>query len=156
MSSAGGKGATKAPAENRVDGLRIGTIFNHMVKYSTDPLSITFGALSDPTRRAILVRLADGEATVGEIAQPFEMSLPAVSKHLAVLADAGLITRSKEGRIRRCGMRAEPLHAAYDWISTYKRFWEDRLDSLETYLRNTADQEDKTKGKADGRNSDQD
>jgi DNA-binding transcriptional ArsR family regulator len=127
-----------------------------MVKYNTDALSLTFAALSDPTRRAILVRLAEGEATVGEIAEPFEMSLPAVSKHLAVLAEAGLITRSKEGRIRRCGMRAEPLHAAYDWISTYKRFWEDRLDSLEAYLRNTAEQQDKSKGQDNGGNRDKD
>ena len=127
-----------------------------MVKYNTDSLSMTFAALSDPTRRAILIRLADGEATVGEIAQPFDMSLPAVSKHLAVLAGAGLITRSKEGRIRRCGMRAEPLHAAYDWISTYRRFWEDRLDSLEAYLRSTAKKEDTSKGQDHGRNRDQD
>ncbi len=127
-----------------------------MVKYRSDSLSTTFAALADPTRRAILVRLADGEATVGEIAQPFEISLPAVSKHLAVLADAGLITRSKEGRVRRCGMRAEPLHRAYDWIRTYRRFWEDRLDSLEAYLRNGTDQEDLSKGEDDGGNRDDD
>ncbi len=127
-----------------------------MVKYSVDPLTTTFAALADPTRRAILVRLADGDASVGEIAQPFDMSLPAVSKHLAVLADAGLITRSKEGRVRRCGMRAEPLHAAYDWISTYRRFWEDRLDSLEAYLRNTTNQDGKPKGREDGGNRDDD
>ena len=117
-----------------------------MVKYNTDALSMTFAALSDPTRRAILVRLADGEATVGEIARPFEISLPAVSKHLAVLANAGLITRSKEGRVRRCGMRAEPLHGAYDWIRTYRRFWEDRLDSLEAYLRSETNQDDVSDG----------
>ncbi len=127
-----------------------------MVKYKSDSLSTTFAALSDPTRRAILVRLADGEATVGEIALPFEMSLPAVSKHLAVLADAGLITRSKEGRVRRCGMRAEPLHVAYDWIRTYRRFWEDRLDSLEAYLRNAADPKDISKGRNDGGSRDDD
>ena len=127
-----------------------------MVKYNSDSLSTTFAALGDPTRRAILVRLADGEATVGEIARPFEMSLPAVSKHLAVLADAGLITRSKEGRVRRCGMRAEPLHAAYDWIRTYRRFWEDRLDSLEAYLRDATDQGDISKGRDDGANRDDD
>ena len=132
------------------------TIFNQMVKYSDDPLSTTFAALADSTRRAILVRLADGGATVGEIAAPFEMSLPAVSKHLAVLAGAGLITRSKEGRIRRCGMRAEPLHAAHDWIGTYKIFWEDRLDSLEAYLRDTTNQGDRRKGNDDGRNRDDD
>ncbi len=134
----------------------IGTIFNQMVKYSADPLSTTFAALADPTRRAILIRLADGDASVGEIAGPFDMSLPAVSKHLAVLAGAGLITRSKEGRIRRCGMRAEPLHAAHDWIGTYKRFWEDRLDSLEAYLRDTTNQRDQRKGNDDGRNRDDD
>lgn len=117
---------------------------------------MTFAALSDPTRRAILVRLADGAATVGEIAQPFEISLPAISKHLAVLADAGLITRTKEGRVRRCGMRAEPLHGAYDWIRTYRRFWEDGLDSLEAYLRNETDQNELTKGQDDGANRDDD
>jgi DNA-binding transcriptional ArsR family regulator len=127
-----------------------------MVKYNTDALSMTFAALSDPTRRAILVRLADGAATVGEIAQPFEISLPAISKHLAVLADAGLITRTKEGRVRRCGMRAEPLHGAYDWIRTYRRFWEDGLDSLEAYLRNETDQNELTKGQDDGANRDDD
>ena len=127
-----------------------------MVKYNVDSLTTTFSALADPTRRAILTRLADGDASVGEIAQPFDMSLPAVSKHLAVLADAGLITRSKEGRVRRCGMRAEPLHAAYDWISTYRQFWEDRLDSLEAYLRNPTDQDGKPKGRDDGRNRDDD
>ena len=127
-----------------------------MVKYNTDALSMTFAALSDPTRRAILVRLADGEATVGEIARPFEISLPAISKHLAVLADAGLITRAKEGRIRRCGMRAEPLHGAYDWIRTYRRFWDDRLDSLEAYLRNGTDQNELSKGEDDGANRDDD
>ena len=127
-----------------------------MVKYNTDALSMTFAALSDPTRRAILVRLADGAATVGEIARPFEISLPAISKHLAVLADAGLITRAKEGRIRRCGMRAEPLHGAYDWIRTYRRFWDDRLDSLEAYLRNGTDQNELSKGEDDGANRDDD
>ncbi len=127
-----------------------------MVKYNSDSLSTTFAALGDPTRRAILVRLADGEATVGEIARPFAMSLPAVSKHLAVLADAGLITRSKEGRVRRCGMRAEPLHVAYDWIRDYRRFWDDRLDSLAAYLRETTDQEDSSKGRDDGRSRDDD
>ncbi len=127
-----------------------------MVKYSSDSLNTTFAALADPTRRAILVRLADGEATVGEIAVPFEMSLPAVSKHLGVLADAGLITRSKEGRVRRCGMRAEPLHVAYDWIRTYRRFWEDRLDSLEAYLRDTTDHGDISKGQEDGADRDDD
>ncbi len=127
-----------------------------MVKYNSDSLSTTFAALGDPTRRAILLRLADGEATVGEIARPFAMSLPAVSKHLAVLADAGLITRSKEGRVRRCGMRAEPLHVAYDWIRTYRRFWEERLDSLEAYLRETTDHGDTSKGQEDGTDRDDD
>ena len=121
-----------------------------MVNYNSDTLNTTFAALADPTRRAILVRLAECEATVGEIARPFEMSLPAVSKHLAVLADAGLITRSKEGRVRRCGMRAEPLRAAYDWIRGYRQFWEGRLDSLEAYLRDTNDQVGRSKGRDDG------
>jgi DNA-binding transcriptional ArsR family regulator len=105
-----------------------------MVNYQPDPLSATFAALADPTRRAILARLATGEATVGELASPFAMSLPAVSKHLTVLEDAGLIARERDGRLRRCRVRAAPLRAAAEWIETYRKFWEDQLDALAAYL----------------------
>jgi DNA-binding transcriptional ArsR family regulator len=105
-----------------------------MVNNSPDPLSSTFAALADPTRRAILARLAAGEATVGELASPFDMSLPAVSKHLTVLEGAGLIARERDGRLRRCRIRAESLRAASEWIETYRRFWEDQLSALATYL----------------------
>ena len=100
----------------------------------TPALDSTFSALADPTRRAILARLALGEATVGELAQPFAVSLPAISKHLRVLEDAGLMARHKEGRIHRCRLVATPLHAAADWLLFYQRFWEGTFDSLADYL----------------------
>ncbi len=100
-------------------------------------MSEVFGALADPTRRAILARLALGETSVGELAEPFEMSLPAVSKHLGVLETAGLIQREKQGRVRRCQLDGRPLEAAADWIGHYREFWEARLDSLERYLEET-------------------
>ena len=93
-------------------------------------LDATFGALADPTRRAIVERLTRGDAVVGELAEPFDMSLPAISKHLTVLESAGLITRTKEGRQRICRLREEPMQAAMQWIGTYGRFWEEQLDSL--------------------------
>jgi len=103
-----------------------------------DRLSQTFSALADPTRRAILARLADGNATVGELADPFDMSLPAVSRHLKVLTEAGLIERSTEAQWRRCALRGEGLRAAADWIEFYRRFWEQQFDRLEAFLiRNT-------------------
>ncbi len=108
-----------------------------MVKYQSDPLSEVFGALADPTRRAILARLALGETSVGELAEPFEMSLPAVSKHLGVLETAGLVQREKQGRVRRCQLDGRPLEAAAGWIEDYRRFWEARLDSLARYLEET-------------------
>ena len=113
-----------------------------------DMLSQTFSALADPTRRAILARLATGAATVGEIAEPFDMSLPAVSRHLRVLTDAGLIERHTEAQWRRCELRGEGLRAAADWIEEYRRFWEQQFDRLEAYLKRTAPQ---PKGKSDGR-----
>ena len=103
-----------------------------------DALSQTFSALADPTRRAILARLADGDATVGEIAEPFDMSLPAVSRHLKVLTDAGLIERRTEAQWRRCELRAIGLRAAADWIEEYRRFWESQFGRLEAYLERTA------------------
>ena len=100
-----------------------------------DPLSTTFSALADPTRRAILARLASGEATVTELAEPFEMSLPAVSKHLKVLQRAGLIARGREAQWRPCRLEAAPLQDAADWIEHYRRFWEESLDRLDAYLK---------------------
>lgn len=100
-----------------------------------DTLSTTFSALADPTRRAILSRLSSGEASVKELAQPFEMSLPAISKHLKVLERAGLIERGREAQWRPCRLVAEPLKSASDWIEQYRQFWEARLDRLEEYLR---------------------
>ena len=99
-----------------------------------DPLSQTFAALADPTRRAILVRLAEGEATVNELAEPFDMSLPAVSKHLKVLQRAGLVTRGRAAQWRPCRLEAGPLKDAASWLEHYRRFWEQSLDRLEDYL----------------------
>lgn len=102
--------------------------------FGTESLDQTFTALANPTRRAILARLAEGEASVNEIAAPFEMSLPAVSKHLAVLERAGLIERGRRAQFRPCRLRAERLAAAAAWIDRYRPIWEDRLDRLGDYL----------------------
>jgi len=106
-----------------------------------DTLSQTFSALADPTRRAILAKLAlseaKGGATVGELAEPFDMSLPAVSRHLKVLTEAGLIERSTEAQWRRCALRGEGLRAASDWIEFYRRFWEQQFDRLDAFLKRT-------------------
>lgn len=101
---------------------------------STDELSRTFAALADPTRRAILARLAEGEATVGELAAPFDMTFAAVSKHLAVLERAGLVRRGRNAQYRPAVLDAAPLAAASDWIGDYSRFWEASLESLDHYL----------------------
>ena len=100
-----------------------------------DQLSTTFAALSDPTRRAILARLATGEATVTEVAAPFELSLPAISKHLKVLQRAGLIEQGRQAQWRPCRLTPEPLRDVADWVSQYKRHWEASLDRLDDYLR---------------------
>src|SRR5499427_4713959 len=100
-----------------------------------DPLSATFAALADPTRRAILARLASGETSVTELAEPFKMSLPAISKHLKVLEHAGLIARGREAQWRPCQLEAGPLKEAADWLEYYRRFWEQSFDHLEEYLR---------------------
>jgi DNA-binding transcriptional ArsR family regulator len=113
-----------------------------------DHLSATFAALADPTRRAILARLATGAASVTELAEPFEMSLPAVSKHLKVLERAGLIARGRQAQWRPCRLEAAPLKDAADWLEHYRRFWEQSLDRLEDYLR-----ELQTPGENDGRNN---
>ena len=99
-----------------------------------DPLSATFAALSDPTRRAMLARLALGEASVNELAAPFAMSLPAASKHIKVLEKAGLITKGRDAQWRPCRIDGAQLKEAMDWIGQYKQFWEERLDRLDAYL----------------------
>jgi DNA-binding transcriptional ArsR family regulator len=99
-----------------------------------DALDVVFAALADPTRRAIVGRLAQGEASVSELARPFNVSLPAVTKHLAVLERAGLLEHRKQGRVRRCRLVATPMRAANDWLGSYRVFWERRLDSLADHL----------------------
>src|SRR5213594_2359217 len=101
---------------------------------STDHLSATFAALADPTRRAILARLASGECSVTELAAPFEMTMPAVSKHLRVLERAGLIARGREAQWRPCRIQAAPLKEVADWTERYRDIWENRLDRLDIYL----------------------
>jgi DNA-binding transcriptional ArsR family regulator len=129
-------------------------LFNLLVKYkigaenmTIDHLSTTFSALADPTRRAILSRLALGETSVLELAKPFEMSLPAVSKHLKVLEHAGLITRGREAQWRPCKLKPESLKAVDGWLEAYRHFWDEPLDRLEDYLRNI-----QTKGKKEKKN----
>ena len=100
----------------------------------TDPLSATFAALADPTRRAILARLTQGEASVNELAAPFDISLPAVSRHLKVLEGAGLISRSREAQVRPCKLEADALHRAYSWMEHYRRFWDASFDRMADYL----------------------
>ena len=102
---------------------------------SPDHLSATFAALADPTRRAILARLSTGEATVTDLAEPFEMSMPAISKHLKVLERAGLVARSREAQWRPCRIEAAPLKDVAEWVETYRGIWEQRLDRLDAYLR---------------------
>ncbi|HYD88850.1 MAG TPA: metalloregulator ArsR/SmtB family transcription factor [Vitreimonas sp.] len=99
-----------------------------------DPLSLTLSALADPTRRAILARLAEGEATVSEIAAPFDISLPAVSRHLKVLETAGLITRGREAQWRPCRLEPHALKGVDDWLAHYRRFWSGGFDKMESYL----------------------
>ncbi|HEX6120813.1 MAG TPA: metalloregulator ArsR/SmtB family transcription factor [Dongiaceae bacterium] len=113
---------------------------------TADRLNATFAALADPTRRAILARLASGEASVKELAKPFEMSLPAVSKHLKVLERAGLIARGREAQWRPCTLQAGPLKDISDWVEQYRRFWEQSFDRLDEYLK-----ELQGKGKKNGR-----
>ncbi|HYL47645.1 MAG TPA: metalloregulator ArsR/SmtB family transcription factor [Candidatus Limnocylindrales bacterium] len=105
-----------------------------MVKYLEGVLDATFGALSDATRRGILARLARGESSVSELAAPYNISLPAVSKHLRVLENAGLVVRHKDGRVHRCRLIAEPMKDAAEWIERYRLFWEQQFDALARYL----------------------
>lgn len=113
----------------------------------SDRLSETFGALADPTRRAILARLASGEASVTELAAPFEMSMPAISKHLKVLERAGLIARGREAQWRPCRLQAGPLQDVAGWVEHYRRFWEQSFDRLDDYLRELKQQGLKKKEK---------
>jgi DNA-binding transcriptional ArsR family regulator len=115
---------------------------------TADPLSATFAALADPTRRAILARLAAGERSVSELAAPFDISMPAVSKHLRVLEHAGLITRRRDAPWRRCSIEPAPLKQVADWTDRYRHIWEERFDRLDAYLRTL----NRTEGKRHGGN----
>ncbi|MDX6643531.1 MAG: hypothetical protein QOD76_1493 [Solirubrobacteraceae bacterium] len=106
-----------------------------MVKNAHAPLDAVFSALADPTRREILARLAEGESSVTRLAEPFDISLPAVSRHLKVLESAGLLAREKEGRVHRIRLVPDPMLDALEWMAHYGRFWEDQLDSLEAFVR---------------------
>jgi DNA-binding transcriptional ArsR family regulator len=110
-----------------------------------DHLTETFAALADPTRRAILARLAKGESSVTELAEPFDMSLPAISKHLKVLERAGLIVRTRDAQWRPCRLKAAPLEEAAAWIDGYRRFWEESFDRLDDYLRELQKKQKKEK-----------
>jgi DNA-binding transcriptional ArsR family regulator len=113
-------------------------VFYHTVKYiamSADSLSATFAALADPTRRAILARLAAGESSVSDLARPFKISLPAITKHLKVLERSGLITRSRNAQWRPCRLKAEPMKQAVDWLQHYRQHWEESFDRLDDYLK---------------------
>ena len=117
----------------------VALLFNIMVNYQQNPgreaeLDAVFGALADPTRRAILARLAGGSATVGDLAMPFAISLPAISRHLKVLERAGLLARDREGRVHRCRLEAQAMNEAADWIAHTRAFWEGRLERLAHYL----------------------
>ncbi len=105
-----------------------------MVKYSPNELDVIFSALSDSTRRAILEKLAEGDFSVTELAKPFDMSLPAISKHLRILEEAGLLTREKDGRVHHIQLDSKPLQDATAWLDRYRRFWGDRFKSLEAYI----------------------
>jgi DNA-binding transcriptional ArsR family regulator len=114
---------------------------SEMQTTTTDPLTTTFAALADPTRRAILARLAQGEATVSELAAPFDMSLPAISKHLKVLQRAGLIEQGRQAQWRPCRLKPEPLRDVSAWIGQYRRYWEDSFERLGEYLRELQEKE---------------
>lgn len=108
--------------------------FNQMVKYSPLILNLVFAALADPTRRQILEDLAQGDRCVSELAAPHDMSLPAVSKHLRVLEDAGLVSRERQGRVHSLHLNAKPMKQAQAWMESYRRFWDQSFDRLDTYL----------------------
>lgn len=117
---------------------------------SPDRLSLTFAALADPTRRAILSRLTSGQTSVTELAEPHDMSLPAISKHLRVLERSGLIERSRDAQWRPCRLKAEPMKEAVDWLEAYRRHWEESFDCLDAYLQELQKKEPTTKSKNHG------
>ena len=119
---------------------------------TTDALSLTFSALADPTRRSILARLARGEASVTELASPFKMSLPAISKHLKVLERAGLIARGREAQWRPCRLEPEALKTVADWVEEYREFWEERFDRLDAYLQEIQSQQTSDKATTEKEN----
>ena len=110
---------------------------------NSDHLDQTFAALADPTRREILAQLAEGDSTVGELARPFKISRPAISKHLRVLERAGLVRRSQDGRLSRCGLDASPMRDAAEWVGEYRKFWESQLDALAHFLEQKEEEEKK-------------
>ncbi|HET7551937.1 MAG TPA: metalloregulator ArsR/SmtB family transcription factor [Gemmatimonadaceae bacterium] len=116
-----------------------------------DPLSQLFAALADPTRRAILARLSKGEASVNELAEPFAITLPAISKHLKVLEKAGLIERTRNAQYRPCRLQAAPLKEVADWIGYYQQYWEESFDRLDAYLKTVTSRQKKKRGKKDDR-----
>jgi DNA-binding transcriptional ArsR family regulator len=116
----------------------------------SDPLSTTFAALADPTRRAILARLARGEATVTELAAPFDMSLPGISKHLRVLQRAGLIEQGRQAQWRPCRLQPQPLRNVADWVGQYRRHWEESFERMDAYLRELQESQEQPKGDDDG------
>ena len=120
-----------------------GNIINHMVKYSSRRLDSTFAALADPTRRRILEHLAHGDHCVTDLARPYAMSLPAVSKHLRVLEKAGLVCRRRRGRVHSLHLQAAPMQQASQWIEEYRRFWEASFDRLDDYLKQLQTKEQK-------------
>jgi DNA-binding transcriptional ArsR family regulator len=120
---------------------------------STDHLSVTFAALADPTRRAILARLSQGEASVTELAKPFDLSLPGISKHLKVLQRAGLITQSRHAQWRPCRLEGSRLKEAADWVGEYRRFWDESFERLDDLLQDLINKENKNNGDQ-GRNDD--
>jgi DNA-binding transcriptional ArsR family regulator len=111
-----------------------------MVQYTSGELDAVFTALANPTRRAIVVRLAAADASVSELAEPFGVSLPAMAKHLRVLERAGLVDQRKQGRVRQCRLRAAPMRFAEEWLSSYRVFWETRLDSLARHFESTKEE----------------
>jgi DNA-binding transcriptional ArsR family regulator len=116
-----------------------------------DPLSVTFAALADPTRRAILARLAEGEASVKDLSEPFDMSQPAISKHLRVLERAGLIEQGRQAQWRPRRLRAGPLRDVADWVGEYRRHWEESFERLDAFLRDVQDKQEQRKGDTDER-----
>jgi DNA-binding transcriptional ArsR family regulator len=119
-----------------------GAILNIVVKHSQGELDALFSALADPTRREILVRLAEGEAPVSRLAEPLPISLPAVSRHLRVLESAGLVARRREGRVHRISLVADPMVDGVEWMAVFGRFWEHQLDALEHFFTAQADERD--------------